>query len=79
MRFQEQIFPFFALLRASEVVNRTPSSPIALEQSDLVLACGGARRFACRSNLPSEATRFVMPPAEANAIIDETVNAVSSS
>src|SRR5207248_1392941 len=65
--------------RLSPAYDLTPTSPIALEERDLALACGAEGRLACRTNLVSEAARFFVAPAEADAIIDEMTARVSAS
>ncbi|MGA9580425.1 MAG: HipA domain-containing protein [Allosphingosinicella sp.] len=64
--------------RLSPAYDLTPTSPVAIEQRDLALACGAQGRFACRTNLASESTRFFVPQAQADAIIDEMANRVSA-
>jgi len=65
--------------RLSPAYDLTPSSPIAIEERDLALACGANGRLACRSNLVSESPRFFVPPAEGDAIIEEMAARVSAS
>ena len=65
--------------RLSPAYDLTPTSPIAIEERDLALACGAKGRFACRSNLVSESSRFFVPPAEADAIIDGMAALVAAS
>lgn len=65
--------------RLSPAYDLTPSSPLALEQRDLALACGAKGRFACKSNLLSESTRFLVPEAEAETVIDDMAQRVTAS
>jgi serine/threonine-protein kinase HipA len=45
--------------------------PISLERRDLALECGDAGRFANAANLLTQASRFLLEPGQARAIIDE--------
>jgi len=63
--------------RLSPAYDLTPSSPIAIEERDLALACGEKGRLACRSNLVSESARFFISPAEVEGIIDKMADVVS--
>jgi serine/threonine-protein kinase HipA len=65
--------------RLSPAYDLNPSSPIAIEERDLALACGARGRLACRSNLVTESQRFLVPAAEACTIIDEMAARVSAS
>lgn len=65
--------------RLSPAYDLTPTSPVAIEQRDLALACGAKGRFACHSNLVSEAARFLVPAAEAVPMVDEMAAQVSAS
>jgi serine/threonine-protein kinase HipA len=65
--------------RLSPAYDLTPTSPVALEQRDLAMACGGKGRFACRSNLLSENLRFLVPAPEAEAIVTSMTQQVSGS
>jgi serine/threonine-protein kinase HipA len=64
--------------RLSPAYDLTPTSPVAVEQRDLAMACGAKGRFASRSNLTSESARFFVPPGEAGALIDEMAARVSA-
>ena len=64
--------------RLSPAYDLTPSSPISIDQRDLAMACGEKGRFACRSNLLSEAPRFFVPRAEAEILIAEMADRVTA-
>ncbi|MEQ8230462.1 MAG: HipA domain-containing protein [Gammaproteobacteria bacterium] len=55
--------------RLSPAYDLTPSTPISIEHRDLAMACGDAGRFANARNLLSQAPRFLLKPAEADALL----------
>ena len=55
--------------KLSPAYDLTPSTPVSLEQRDLALICGDQGRFANANNLLSQCERFLLSPAEAEAII----------
>lgn len=56
--------------KLSPAYDLVPAMPVSLEQRDLALECGDMGRYAHAENLLSQATRFLLEPDEAAAIID---------
>jgi len=57
--------------KLSPAYDLVPAMPISMERRDLALQCGDMGRYAHADNLLSQATRFLLEPDEATAIIDE--------
>lgn len=53
----------------SPAYDLTPATPISQQHRDLAMACGDSGRAAQRSNLLSQSARFLLEPAQAQAII----------
>ena len=62
--------------RLSPAYDLTPTTPISLERRDLALTIGDGGRIATASNLSSQSPRFLLPPAQAEAIVRDMAQCV---
>ena len=62
----------------SPAYDLTPSVPISTERRDLALECGDLGRYANAKNLLSQCRRFHLEPDEAEVILKEMKECVSS-
>jgi serine/threonine-protein kinase HipA len=53
----------------SPAYDLTPATPISTERRDLAMACGDAGRYANATNIVSQSARFLLEPAQAQAIV----------
>lgn len=65
--------------KLSPAYDLVPSMPVSDERRDLALECGDAGRYANAQNLLSQSPRFLLEPEEAQAIIDEVEQTITSS
>ncbi len=65
--------------RLSPAYDLTPMPAVAISRRDLAMACGPAGRYANRRNLVGGAGRFLLGPADAEAIFDRIADTVRSS
>ncbi|WP_283234561.1 type II toxin-antitoxin system HipA family toxin [Caenibius tardaugens] len=63
--------------RLSPAYDLTPTTPISLERRDLALTIGDAGRIATAANLCSQSQRFLLPHAQAEAIVHDMEQCVS--
>jgi serine/threonine-protein kinase HipA len=55
--------------RLSPAYDLTPATPVSIEHRDLAMTCGDAGRSANARNLLSQAPRFLLKLAEADALL----------
>ncbi|MCA3609154.1 MAG: type II toxin-antitoxin system HipA family toxin [Methylobacterium sp.] len=64
--------------RLSPAYDLTPSVPVSTDRRDLAMAAGDLGRWANARNMLSQAPRFLLDPAEANAMVDAMEETVKS-
>lgn len=64
--------------RLSPAYDLSPTPSVSEDRRDLAMACGAQGRSANAANLLSESGRFLLPPAQAAAVVDEVERVVTS-
>ena len=64
--------------RLSPAYDLSPTPSVSEDRRDLDMACGAQGRSANAANLLSESGRFLLPPAQAAAVVDEVERVVTS-
>ena len=64
--------------KLSPAYDLTPTNPVGIEHRDLAMICGDAGRFANAKNLLSQCARFLLERAQAQKIVDDMAELVTS-